>query len=375
MKFRCLKKNIVRAIGITENVVEGKVIYNIESNVLINLQNKVLTLTATDNSVWARSKMVLDEATGEGSVAVYAKKIGSILKEMPEGYISITVEKNEKITIESENGKIKHLIIGMKTDDFPDYPEGGEKTSYSMIPTKELVTMINKTKCVISKEAFKPVLRGIYFEKTDTNFIAVATDGKRLGVIERKFEKLAEGAYTIIVDPKVLDEVVATASFEDVEEVKMGVDGQQVYFQIGNFDFVSTLIEGKYPNFRGVIPKDFEYSFRVNKNDFLDAIRRVTPMISDVRSKRLVVEVGENSLKIKGINQELGESVEEIDVKYSGPDKVVAYNYSYIQDVVKQIDSEIITFMVNGGSNPTMVKEIEREDYYYIIMPMNLSDE
>lgn len=375
MKFRCSKKDIVRSIGVTENVVEGKVIYNIESNVLFHLESKMLTLTATDGSVWARSRITLDDAEGEGSVAVYAKKISSILKEMPDGFISISVEKNEKINIESENGKIKHLIIGMKTDDFPPYPETNGNVSYIMLPTKELVTMINKTITSIAKEPFKPALRGICFEKTDSKFIAVATDGRRMAVIEREFEGVDSGSYNIIIEPKVLNEILVTANYDEVEQVKMGVDGQQVYFQVGKYDFVSSLIEGKYPNFRQVIPKDFAYSFRVNKNDLLDAIRRIVPMINDVRSKRMILNVSEESLKVKGINQEMGESREEIDIKYSGEEHAVAYNYTYIQDVIKQIDSEIVTFMVNKDSSPTMVKEIEREDYYFIIMPMSMGEE
>lgn len=375
MKFRCSKKDIVKSIGVTENVVEGKVIYNIESNVLFNLENNMLTLTATDGSVWARSRIMLEDSEGEGSVAVYAKKISSILKEMPDGFITINVEKNEKINIESESGKIKHLIIGMKTDDFPHYPETNANISYIMLPTKELVTMINKTISSIAKEPFKPALRGICFEKTDKKFLAVATDGRRMAVIEREFEGVDSGSYSIIIEPKVLNEILVTASYDEVEHVKMGVDGQQVYFQVGKYDFVSSLIEGKYPNFRQVIPKDFAYSFRVNKNDLLDAIRRIVPMISDVRSKKMIMNVSEESLKVKGINQEMGESAEEIDIKYSGEEHSVAYNYTYIQDVIKQIDSEIVTFMVNKDSSPTMVKEIEREDYYFIVMPMSMGEE
>jgi DNA polymerase-3 subunit beta len=382
VKFSChrivkyyFKKDIVKAIGITESVVEGKVIYNIESNVLFNLENNILTLTATDGSVWARSRVVLDDAQGSGSVAVYAKKMGSILKEMPDGIISIEVEQNEKINIKSENGKIKHLIIGMKSDDFPSYPTETDGIDYVMLPTKEFVTMINKTIISIAKEALKPSLRGIYFEKTNSKFIAVGTDGRRMALIEREFEGMSDGAYTIIIEPKVLNEILLTANYEDIEHIKMGVDGQQVYFNVGQYDFVSTLIEGKYPNFRQVIPKDFTCSFRVNKNDLLDAIRRVIPMISELRSKRLLLTISDNSLKVKSVNNEVGESLEEIEAKYTGEEYTVGYNYQYLQEIIKQIDSDIITFMVNANNSPTMVKEIEREDYYFIIMPMGLTED
>ena len=375
MKFRCLKKDIVKSIGVTENVVEGKVIYNIESNVLFHLAGNMLTLTATDGSVWARSRIMLDDYEGKVIVTVYAKKISSIIKEMPDGLITINVEENEKINIESENGKTKHLIIGMKADDFPQYPETQGDINYIMFPTKELVTMINKTISSIAKEPFKPALRGICFEKNENKVLAVATDGRRMAIIEREFEGLDSSSFSIIIEPKVLSEILVTANFDEVEQVKMGVDGQQVYFQVGKYDFVSSLIEGKYPNFRQVIPKEFAYSFRVNKNELVDAIRRITPMINDIRSKRMILNISEESLKVKGINQEMGESVQEIDIKYSGEENSVAYNYTYIQDVIKQIDSEIVTFMVNKDSSPTMIKEIEREDYYYIIMPMSIGED
>ena len=104
---------------------------------------------------------------------------------MPEGMITINVEENEKINIESENGRIKHLIIGMKADEFPQYAEGEGDINYIMLPTKELVNMINKTITSIAKEPFKPALRGICFEKTDSKFLAVATNGRRMAIIER----------------------------------------------------------------------------------------------------------------------------------------------------------------------------------------------
>lgn len=375
MQFRCLKKNIIKAIGVTENVVEGKVVYNMESNILINLENDILTLTATDGNVWARSKMVLEDAKGGGTVAVYAKKIGSILKEMPEGYLSIRIETNEKIYIESETARTKHLIIGMKADDYPQYPADIDGANFISIPTKEFVTMISKTMTSIAKEPFKPALRGIYFEKVGSSLYAVATDGRRLAFIERDFDLKDSPDFNVIIEPKVLLEIQKNVNYEEIEEIQIGIDKYQVYFKVGQYDFVATLIEGKYPDYRKVIPKDYSYTFRVNKNDLIDAMRHVIPMISDVRSKKMIFDISTDMLRIKAVNQEMGESVEEIEAKYSGSDETTAFNYAYIMDVLRALDSEIITFCVNNDSTPTMIREIEREDYYFIIMPMNINEE
>ena len=375
MKFRCLKKDIMKSISVTENVVEGKVIYNMESNILINLENNILTLTATDGNVWARSKAHLENAEGNGTVAVYAKKIGSILKEMPEGFLSIHIEDNEKIYIDSDNDKVKHLIIGVKADDYPSYPENIENTKMISLPTKEFITMISKTINAVAKEPFKPALRGILFEKTGSSLYAVSTDGRRLAYIERDFGLEGVDDFSIIIEPKVLLEIQKNISYEDVEEIQMGVDNYQVCFKVGQYDFVSTLIEGKYPDYRKVIPKEFDYTFRVNKNDLVDAMRRVVPMISDIRSKKIIFEITEDLLKIKAINQEMGESLGKVEIKYSGEQEISAFNYAYVQDVLKTLDSEIVTFCMNHDHKPTMVKEIEREDYFYIIMPMNANED
>ncbi len=375
MKFRCLKKDIMKSISVTEDIVEGKVIYNMESNILINLENNMLTLTATDGNVWARSKMQLDNSEGSGTVAVYAKKIGSILKEMPEGFVNISIEDNEKIYIDADNGNTKHLIIGMKADDYPSYPDNIDNVKMMDVPTKQFIMMITKTINSIAKEPFKPSLRGIFFEKIGSSLYAVATDGRRLAYIERDFSLEQADDFSIIVETKILLEIQKNINYDDIESMQMGVDGYQVYFRAGQYDFVSTLIEGKYPDYRNVIPKEYDYTFRVNKNDFLDAMRRVVPMISDVRSKKIMFEVSEDLMTIKAINQEMGESLGKVEIKYSGESQVAAFNYTYIQDVLKLLDSEIVTFCMNKGNKPTMVKEIEREDYFYIVMPMNATDE
>lgn len=375
MKFKCLKKDILKVISVTEDVVEGKIVYNIESNVVFDLDGSTLTLMATDNSVWVKAVLKLEEASGKGTVGVFAKKIVSIIKEMPEGFLSFDIDKSTKINIESENGRIHHTIIGIKPDDFPTFPDIADSMKPVVIPAKEFTTMVNKTLPFVARDTFKPVLRGIFFEKDGDAFRSIATDGKRLAFLERNFESMPKGSFGIIVEPKVLSEVVAIAAAGEVEHVELTVGAQQVSLSLGNFQFVSTLIEGKYPNYRQVIPRDFAHSFRVNKNDLTDAVRRVTPMIADVRSKKLIMEMSENNLKVRGVNQELGESSEEIEINYHGDQKSIAFNYTYIQDITRQIDADIATVRFNDDTTPAMVKEIERNDYFYIVMPMKSEDE
>lgn len=374
MKFKCLKKEIQNVIAITEDIVEGKIVYNIESNVVFDLKGNILTLMATNNNIWVRGEIELSECEGEGMVAVLAKKVGSIIKEMPEGYLNISVDDSSKINISNESGKIRHSMIGIQPEDFPMQPQMPDNTVSIELPAKEIITMVNKTIGCVARDSLKPVLRGIYFEKEASGFKAVSTDGKRLTYIEREFEAMEGDDFQIIVEPKVLSEIINVINYDDVQSVSLSVGPQQAYFKCGRFTFVSTLIEGKFPNFYQVIPQSFDYSFRVNKNDLLDAIRRVSPMINEDKSRRMVFEVYENSLRIKAVNKEMGESIEEIEANYHGEEHSLVLNFTFLQDIVKNLDSEIITIRANESIMPAMVKEIERDDYFFIVMPMSIDE-
>lgn len=375
MKFKCLKKDIQSVMAITEDIVGGKIVYNIESNVVFALKGNTLTLTATDNSIWVRGELDLTDCEGEGEVAVFAKKIGSIIKEMPDGFLAFDVNEDNKINMVSENGRIRHTIIGISPADFPAYPSVSAGVQFLDVPAKEFGVMIEKTDSATSKETFKPALRGIYFEKEASALHAVATDGKRLAYIERSFENIGGEDFSVIIDPKVLKEVINAADYAQTDNISVGVGTQQVYFKTGRFQFTSNLIEGKFPAYKQVIPSDFDYSFRVNKADLLDALRRVIPMINDIKSRRLIFEVSEGTLRVKGVNREIGESREDIEAIYHGEAQTLILNYMYVQDIIKQLDSDIISFSARYDTSPAMVKEIERTDYFYIVMPMSPSDD
>lgn len=375
MRFKCTKKQLLKTIGVLEYATNGQNLYDVSSFIAIDLKNNALTLSATNNSVWAKTAIMVEEAQGEGVALVPAKKISAILKEMPDGFICINAdEKGNTLTLKSETKRIKNIILCIAPDNHIDYPKGIVNIEYTDIIAKEFRNMIIKVRDAVSREAFKPVLQAICFKKTKHDFVSVATDGRRLNVVERHFENIGENDYSIIVNAKVLD--LALMAMEDENEIiKIAISEDMLHLNINNYNFISTLVEGTYPNFKQVVPVRFDYSFNVNKNDMLDAIRRVSAMVKESMYKKLTLTISQDFLKLKTVHAEHGEAEEEIDVKYAGDEKKIAYNAYYLLDALKQIESEIVTFRVNERLAPTMIKEPGRTDYYIVLMPINLTDD
>lgn len=370
MKFKCNKKELLKHLSVLTNIVEAKVIYNIESNIYMQLENNKLTLRSTNGSMSAQSSLIVESDNSQGSVLVYANKFYSIIKEMSNDDIIVEVEENEKINIMSENKKSKHLIVGLKSDDYPVMEYTGSNTF--ALTSNILKNLIAKSKEFVAREPFKPALRGVLFRKVGDSLIMVATDCRRMAVVE-KVENVNCNDFEAIVEIDVLDSILSL--IDDNIEVKIGISEKFIYFKINDFEFVSSLIEGKYPNYSQVIPNEFAYSFKVGKLELLAGIKRVAPMIKDIRSKRIILNVETDVLVLEGINTEMGNSKETLDIKYEGEPFKVAFNYEYLISAVKNVDSEIIEFNVNEGSSPTMINDVATKDYFTILMPMSISED
>lgn len=369
MKFSCVKKELVKALSVLDNIIENKLVYNIESNILFKVIDNELILSAYNGERYGSYKIAIDNAEN-GAVAVYSKKILSIIKEMPDGVLCFELSENEKLDIYSENRKTKHLIIGIKPNEF-------EIREYSDIQTFKidrslLIDILQKTRTCVSNEVFKPVLRGFLLKKKNDIFTIVSTNGRMMFIYEYKtnieykdFECVVDGALIPIILQSISDNSI---------ELDIGINDKGIIFNIGNFSLYDTFIEGKYPNYKQVIPKEYKYTFKVLKADLLKGIKNIVPMINDVRSKRMILELSNGCLKVVGINQEIGSSTSVVDIEYEDVDFKIAFNYSYLLGIINAFNGETITFELNEGSNPTKIYDMNT-NVFSILMPMSIGED
>ena len=312
MEVIVLKEDLLKGIQTVQGAVSSKNTLPILNNILIEAQNESLKLTATDLDI-AITTTIPAQIKTPGNITTPAKRFSEIAKELrSEDPIQIQVKKNYNITI--ENGKIFFKLIGLPKNDFPEIPEFQTGNTIS-ISQNLLSKMIQLTSFAMSRDEARYVLNGILFSFQDKLLRLVATDGRRLALIEKTLPKAYEPARNIIVPNKTIQELARNLG--DEGDVVLGIKGNQLQFKLGNVVITSRLIEGEFPNYEQVIPKKTKEQILINTQDFLSAARRAS-IFTNQESQSIKIDLSKNRMVISKNTPDVGEVREEIETEYSG---------------------------------------------------------
>jgi len=372
MKLRINKTDLLNLIGKTQNIVEKRNTMPVLINVLLDAQKDRLKIFATNLEV-----SLTDEAAAQilepGKVAVSAKSIFDIVKEMPDGDVELVKQENNWLKI--SQGRSVFNIVGISPEEYPVFPTHTTK-DFMEIDAKVLADMIGKTIYSVSNDETRYHLNGVYFEKkmggsTGTSFLMVATDGHRLSLVNRNGEstdaKTTEG---VIIPRKGLSEIYKLLDNVD-GRFNMAIEGSQLIVMNKNTVLMIRLIEGKYPNYRQLIPQNLSEHVSVRREDLLSSLRRVS-LLSNQKSKGVTLSFTSGKLEITSNNPELGDAKEEIEVNYKGTGLKIGFNAKYIMDVLASIDDEEINIDLKDQLSPGVMRPKADKDYTCVIMPMRI---
>src|ERR1041384_7534517 len=337
MEFRASKADLLATLYWTQGIVERRNTMPILANVLIESRKGGIHLTATDLEVGIRGKLE-GEVVREGVVTVGAKKIYEIVRE---------------------------------ARDFPQFPKfEGEKLS--SVPAKTLREMIERTIFSVSSDETRYNLNGVFIEEVkDGNVRMVATDGHRLAMIDRGIGALGL-AKGVILPRKGLTELRRLLEGADEGLVSVGFKENMGLVVKDDVELFMRLIEGDFPDYTKVIPKDNPQLARLTAADFLHALRRVS-LLSSERYKGIKLELKSGKVAITASNPELGEAVEEIEIEYNGKPLVVGFNARYLIDVLTVLgDGGGVEVALKADVSPSILKKNDDAGYLYVIMPMRL---
>ena len=368
MKIEIQKKDLLNLLSRTQNIVEKRNTMPILVNVLLEADNNCLKAYATDLEV-SLTDTVLVKIINPGKVAVSAKNLFEITKELFDGPIQLI--KKENNWLEIKQGKFLSKIVGVSAEEYPVFPTYSSE-NFSGINAADLKQMIDKTIYCVSNDETRYHLNGVYFEKVDKDFITmVATDGHRLSLIKKQFKNLSlNEKIGVIIPKKGLFEIKKLIE-STVDEVFVAVEGSQFILKAGTCVLMIRLIEGKYPNYQQFIPQKFLYNIVVPREAILSSLKRVS-LLANQKSKAIMMCFSENKLEITSNNPELGDAKEELDISYSGPELKIGFNAKYIEDVLKNIDQENIELEVNDQLSPGVLKSHNKNDYINVVMPMRI---
>ncbi|MDD5431607.1 MAG: DNA polymerase III subunit beta [Candidatus Omnitrophica bacterium] len=363
MKLNVEKNVLLNAIQTVQNVITTKANLPILSNILIESQQSSLRLTATDLDIGI-SCVIPVNILEVGSITVPAKRFSDIIKELPGENIVITTKKNNLIIIETESCQFK--IMGLAKEEFPKLPEFKDKEVIK-IDQGVLKEMLRLTAFSVSSDESRYILNGILFRVNKNNITLVATDGKRLAIVDKKIEQDTGKDISIIIPIKTIHEL--NRNLKDSGELSLTLGTNQVLFDLNGMIIISRLIEGEFPDYKQVVPPVSSNKMKIDRSEFLLAAKRAS-LLSTPDYQAVKLEVFKNKLVVSKSTPDVGESREEVVVEYQGRELMIGFNPNYLIDVLKNLSTEKVELELTDSEKPGVVRT---DGYVYIVLPMRLS--
>ncbi|MBL4576749.1 MAG: DNA polymerase III subunit beta [Opitutaceae bacterium] len=374
MKFKINRDHFTNGLQQVLNVVGSKATMPILSNVLIEAEGDHISLTTTNLDMGIRCR--IKASVGEvGAITLPVRKLATIVRELPNLDVQIESSSNHQIKITSGGSIFR--IMGIGKEEFPPLPEFSDEKAFQM-EQSQLSTMLKSVSYAQSGDETRYILNGVYFSFQDGKLTLVATDGRRLALIAKELEFPADQGGNIILPAKTVAELLRL--LEKGEKLKIAFNDRRVAFQIytdddesgfvGDTFLVSKVVEGNYPNYQQVIPKETHQRIKVERELLLQCVHRAA-LVTSEKSNSVKIKVSNNLLEITASSPDFGEAHESLAISYSGPDLQVAFNPQFVMDPLKALSKDEVFFEVKDEVSPGVFKTLE--NFLCVIMPVRLN--
>lgn len=363
MELTVKQENLAKALNIVGKVASSRTSLPILNNILLQTNGSRLLVAATNLEI-AVSQNIGAKISSPGDITVPAKLVSEFISGLPKGNVTLRVDNNR---LKIESGNYTSTINGVAADDFPELPTVDPKNSIQyVINADEFKEAVSQTTITASNDTTRPVLTGVYWHSFEGSLYLAATDGYRLS--ERKLIS-TDSEVSAIVPASSLQEVVRSFN-ESIQEVEILFDEVQVKFSVGDTEIVSRLIDGKFVDYRQLIPKNTETNADLEKAEFVRVVK-ISSLFARESGGSITLKANSETskLSIHSIASELGENTSEADAKITGGGEVTL-NSRYLLESLNVVDGNKITFGFSGKLAPTVIKSTENDNYIHIIMPL-----
>jgi len=367
MKLTCERAALYEAVQLAGALASTRMAKPILQNVKMIAEGKRLDVLATDLEVSIRFRLENVEVSRPGAVAVSASRLLGILRESPDEQMDVEV-KERKCTVKGADSTFEML-----GDDPGDFPEIAEMMTSAQVEVKrvDFIEMVDKTVFAAASESTRYALNGVCFVFSANHIELVATDGRRLAYIKRKAKGVNADMGSLIVPPKALQHVSRVLTEED-DAVGMKVEENRVVFQTSRALVSSVLVEGHFPPYKEVIPKDGDKKATLKREAFLGAIRRAA-LLTTEEARSVRMDFSKDLLVLTSEAPEAGKAEVKLGVSYSGADLSIAFNPTFVTDVLRVLSSDEVTMEMKDASRPAVIQD--GTSYIYVVMPINILGE
>ena len=370
MKLTITREQLQEGLVDVAASVPAKTTLPILSNILLEATKDGIRLSGTDLDI-AVSTTVSASVDQEGAITLPARKLVEIVRELPSAAIRLTASGEQRVTIEC--GRSRFRLLGLPREEFPAFPavkfEGGWKTS-----SKDLQKLITHVAFAASTEESRPILNGVLWELRPERMRMVATNGHRLARMDVPTSASAGAQADLIVPPKALEQI--RRLFGSEEEVEIARSENHLGFRSSTTQVFTRLIEGPYPNYEQVIPRENDKAATADKAAFSAALRRMSIVASD-QTHRIRMAFANGSCKLSVQTPDLGEAQEEITVSYEGDPLEIGFNAAYLLEILKYIPTDEVRMTFKAPERAATCEPVGWDDpasYLALVMPLRLVD-
>ena len=364
MKIKVDKEAIIDCLQKVQSVINPRNALPVLSNVLFKAEAGQLALTATDMNLTVRASMPA-EVMEPGATTLPAKRIFGVFRELSVDEAELEVNEANIAFIHAASSYFR--IHGISEADYPSLPEMADAKSFSL-DQGVFRNMLRLTAYAASTDATRQLLNGVLLSFKAGKLSVVATDSRRLALVEHEVEFPADAGMEVIVPLKTVEELLRTLG--DSGSLKILATPKQIAFEFDGVLVISKLVEGTYPNFRQVIPQSTGERVSLERETILTAVRRTSQLVSDAVSG-VKLTFTKNRLEILAAAAEIGEGRETMDVKYSGPDIAISFNPAFLMDPLKALTPDEVFLDLTDDTSPGVIRSTI--SFVYVLMPIRVS--
>jgi len=365
--LKTTQEKVLAALQAVAGIVERRHTLPILANVLIRKSGGQVELTTSDLEIQVRTTAELDGDAGNLATTVGARKLIDILRSMPADQ-TVTLSANQnKLTL--QGGKSRFTLQTLPSDDFPLVQEAADFGPMFSVPQKTLKALINQVHFAMAVHDIRYYLNGILFVAEGKNLTLVATDGHRLALAQATLD-VEIPKQEVILPRKTVLELQRLLKDEDAA-IEMRFAGNQAKFVFSGMEFVTKLVEGKFPDYNRVIPKNHKNAVTLGRAPLLASLQRAAILTSE-KFKGVRVNIEPGLLRIASSNAEQEEAKEELEIDYAGDAIEIGFNVTYLIDALMNMSQEMIKLELQDTNSSALITVPEQAGFKYVVMPMRI---
>lgn len=379
MKISCTQENLNQGLFVVSHVASKNTSLPILNNILIKADKGDIKLLATNLEIGI-SCSVRGKIEEPGEFTVQSRLLADYVNLLPKDQVDLESPKDESTNqiLKVKSKKSSTKINGQNAADFPLIPQVDKDNLY-VIKASDLKQAISQVIFSVSTSETRPEINGVFFSFNKGKVVMAATDSYRLAEKEVQLDKRSSGGENNVIIPtrtlqelqRILGSFKDPAAISDMEDIDIYLSNNQILFSFGGIELTSRLIEGKYPDYRQIIPQNSSTKISLNTQDLVSAVKKASLFArSGIYDISIDFSVKDKKIVVSSVNNQLGENTSEIESDISGEDNNIVVNFRYLLDGLQNINNDQISLEVIDSSSPCTIKPVKDSGYLYIVMPI-----